>query len=160
MTHPVITLTPVESSQLHSIGHDAATNTLAIRFLSKGGPGSLYHYANFTAEDFAAFLDVESKGSFFKRYIKINPNRYPYTKIDESTPTLPESTALAAAKSAIAAVLRRIQSDPRVAFYICPATETYDQVVAAHCAMNGLDEADFRRAFEPGLQFEAPPERA
>jgi hypothetical protein len=62
-------------------------------------------------------------------------------------------------KAAIAAVLQRIQTDPRVAYYLCPATETYDKVVAAHCELNGLDEAQFRKDFEMGLRFEAPAER-
>lgn len=34
-----INLVPVNSSQIHSIGHDAATNTLAIRFKSRGETG-------------------------------------------------------------------------------------------------------------------------
>ena len=47
---------PVESSQIAAIGHDAETNTLAVRFKNwKGVPTSLYHYRNFNAEDFAAF---------------------------------------------------------------------------------------------------------
>ena len=82
-----IELVDVESSQIHSIGHDPTTNTLAIRF-TKGyganrGPGSLYHYQNFNAEDFAAFRDAESKGKHFGREIKPFPEIYPYTKIAE-----------------------------------------------------------------------------
>lgn len=84
---PAIALARVESSQIHSIGHDPETNTLAIRFLAKRGgnePGSLYHYANFTAEDFKAFSDAESIGSHFGKHIKVYDKKYPYKKIDES----------------------------------------------------------------------------
>jgi hypothetical protein len=83
-----IALQDVESNQIHSIGHDAETSTLGIRFTSrKGGvvgPGSLYHYANFTAEDFAAFQAAESKGKHFGAHIKDQVAKHPFTKIDES----------------------------------------------------------------------------
>ncbi len=64
------------------------------------------------------------------------------------------------AKAAIATVLRRIQRDPRVAYYICPMTDTYDKLVAAHCDLNGLNEEDFRNEFEKTLKFEDPTETA
>lgn len=87
---PTIALTRVESSQIHSIGHDAATNTLAIRFLAKRGgdePGSLYHYQNFSAEDFEAFQNAESIGSHFGKHIKVYDKKFPYTKIVEPSAT-------------------------------------------------------------------------
>ncbi len=82
-----IQLVEVESSQIHSIGHDPATNTLAIRF-TKGyganrGPGSLYHYQNFTAADFEAFKGADSLGKHFGGYIKAFPAKYPYHKVAE-----------------------------------------------------------------------------
>lgn len=84
MTTPTIATQPVESSQIHSFGHDPATNTLAIRFLKgKGEPGSLYHYRNFTKDDFSAFQAAESIGSHFKRNIKPFADKYPYEKIVE-----------------------------------------------------------------------------
>jgi hypothetical protein len=76
----------VESSQIHSIGHDAETNTLAIRFKSRSGPGSLYHYSNFTADDYAAFKAAESKGAHFGKYIKHFTEKYPFVKV-ESAPS-------------------------------------------------------------------------
>lgn len=79
--HPVIALQPVESSQLAAIGYHAETQTLAIQFKGKNGPGSIYHYANFTAEDFAAFLAAESQGSHFKRIIKPAQDKFPYVKV-------------------------------------------------------------------------------
>lgn len=85
---PTIAMRPVESSQIHSIGHDAATNTLAIRFTRDygraEGPGSLYHYQNFSAKDFAAFRDAESAGRHFGLHIKPFPDKYPFQRIDKS----------------------------------------------------------------------------
>ncbi|MGF6420079.1 hypothetical protein ABH900_003596 [Stenotrophomonas sp. AN71] len=82
-----ITLFDVQSSQIHSIGHDADSNTLAIRFTrgygDKRGPGSLYHYANFSAEEFQAFKEAESLGKHFGAYIKPFPEKYPYHKVAE-----------------------------------------------------------------------------
>lgn len=76
------------SSQIHSIGHDAATNTLAIRFTRGYGrdqrPGSLYHYANVDADTFAAFRDAESKGRHFGQHIKPFADKYPYTKVEDA----------------------------------------------------------------------------
>lgn len=42
---PDIEMIPVSSSQLHAIGHDAATNTLAIQFKSKAGAESVMEAA-------------------------------------------------------------------------------------------------------------------
>lgn len=82
-----ITLTPVESSQLHSIGHDRDSNTLAIRFRGKQGqPGALYHYGNFTAEDFDALVAAPSLGSHFIRNIKPKTEQFPCERIDERHP--------------------------------------------------------------------------
>jgi hypothetical protein len=44
MQKPNITLTPVDSSQIYSIGHDPATNTLAIRFNKKHPNGGTSKY--------------------------------------------------------------------------------------------------------------------
>lgn len=83
-----IELTDVESSQISAIGHDPETNTLAIRFYRGYGrdqrPGSLYHYANFTADDFAAFKDAESLGRHFGQNIKPFAEKFPFTKVAES----------------------------------------------------------------------------
>ncbi len=82
-TIPSIPTTEIASSQLHSIGHDEATNTLAIRFKNKAGePTSLYHYANVDAETFAALRDAESIGSHFYKSIKPHTDRFPFTRID------------------------------------------------------------------------------
>ena len=76
-----IELRGVTSSQIEAIGHDEATNTLAIRFKNKdGSPGSIYTYANVTHEDWIAFASAESIGSAFYKTFKNNPQKYPYTK--------------------------------------------------------------------------------
>lgn len=78
-----IALDSVESSQITAIGHDAESNTLAIQFKNwKGEPASLYHYSNFTAEDFAAFKAAKSIGKHFGQFIKPETVKYPYVKIE------------------------------------------------------------------------------
>ncbi|AVT58529.1 KTSC domain-containing protein [Pectobacterium versatile] len=79
-----INMTPVKSSQIHSIGHDPVTGTLAIRFNGRdNAPGNLYHYSNVSADDFAAFSGADSVGSHFYRNIKPHTDRFPYQRINE-----------------------------------------------------------------------------
>ncbi|AJX62327.1 KTSC domain-containing protein [Burkholderia pseudomallei] len=80
-TATAIPLREVESSQIHAIGHDAETQTLAIQFKSKAGAGSIYHYQNFNAAEFELFSSAESIGSYFGKYIKPFPEIYPLEKI-------------------------------------------------------------------------------
>lgn len=85
-----IPLTPVESSQIHAIGHDAPTRTLAVQF-NKGNdraPGPVYHYANVTPEKHAALLASESKAKHFAEHIKAPKNAFgelvhPFEKQDK-----------------------------------------------------------------------------
>ena len=77
-----IDLIPVDSTQIHAIGHDAATNTLAIQFMSKGKPGNVYEYANVPAKKFEAMLAAESIGKFFGAEIKAKVDDHPFTKIE------------------------------------------------------------------------------
>lgn len=81
MTHQ-ITMDSVESSQIEAIGYDAESQTLAIQFKGKAGPGSVYHYSNFTTEDFAALKNSESIGSHFYKNIKPFADKYPYERIE------------------------------------------------------------------------------
>lgn len=77
-----IALTEVESSRISHLGHDAATETLAVRFRNRDGSlGRLYHYQNFTAKDYEAFIAAESLGSHFERHIRPNVEKYPYTRM-------------------------------------------------------------------------------
>lgn len=73
-----IPLTPVKSSQLAAHGHDAATETLAIQFLTKGKPGNVYHYRNFTAAEYAAFAVAVSPGAHFGMHIKPYGEKHPF----------------------------------------------------------------------------------
>jgi len=81
---PKIDMQEVESSQIHSIGHNADTGTLAIRFRDRRTnlPTWLYHYSNVPVADFEAFRDAESKGSYFGKHIKPYDKKYPYVKVD------------------------------------------------------------------------------
>jgi hypothetical protein len=84
-TTPQIDMQPVESSQIHSIGHDASTNTLAIRFKDRAtsAPTSLYHYDNVTPDDFTAFQSAESIGKHFGKHIKPYDVKYPFRQIEK-----------------------------------------------------------------------------
>ncbi len=75
-----ITTTPVESSQIAAIGHDGV-DTLQIDFPRKGGGVSRYQYTGVSPELFEEFKGAESVGSFFYKYIKPNPQDYPFTRL-------------------------------------------------------------------------------
>jgi hypothetical protein len=74
----VIVRTPVESSNIVSVGYDGARKLLHVEF--KGG---VYEYADFPQEAHAEFMLAGSKGSFFAKVIKGNP-LYPSRKLDPS----------------------------------------------------------------------------
>lgn len=63
-----LTLTPA-SSQLYGYGYDAQTQTLALEFNSNHATQT-YHYQGFTPEQFEAFKNAESQGSFFYKHVK------------------------------------------------------------------------------------------
>lgn len=82
-----IAMTDVESSQIHSIGHDAETSTLAIRFKNaKGEAKGLYHYKNFGADDFEALKAADSLGKHFGRFIKPQTEKYSVECIEKAPP--------------------------------------------------------------------------
>lgn len=82
-----ITITPIEgSSQIHGIGYDAGSQTLAVQFhkRAKGQPntpGAVYHYDGVPIDKFNAFTKADSKGTFFGKRIR---NQYPTTKQEEA----------------------------------------------------------------------------
>jgi hypothetical protein len=80
---PAIGLDSVESSKIHAIGHDPETQTLAIQFknFKTGEGGSIYHYANFTADQFEAFKSAESIGKHFGLHIQKAVEAHPYVKV-------------------------------------------------------------------------------
>ena len=65
---------PVESSNLVSIGHDAASGTLEVEFRG----GRTYHYADVPRSIFDELMAAPSKGAFL--YLKIQ-GRYSHTKV-------------------------------------------------------------------------------
>lgn len=86
----MIQMIPCDSSQIHSYGYDPATQTLALQFKrsieSKHGgkarvAGSVYHYANFTAADYADFCASTSKGTFLGACIKPHADKYPFVNL-------------------------------------------------------------------------------
>jgi hypothetical protein len=87
--------TPVVSrTGMTGYAYDAATKVLEIAFASRklGEPDKIYHYADFKAEDWAAFQAAESKGSHFLKVIK---PKFSCTKIepekkDAETKTVPD----------------------------------------------------------------------
>lgn len=70
--HPHIPMSAVKSSQVAEIGHDPATNTLAVRF-SRGG---LYHYPCITAAQFDALKAAESVGAHLGKHIKTPGHKF------------------------------------------------------------------------------------
>lgn len=76
-----IPLTPVKSSKLFAIGYDAASLTLAVQFFAKGAPGSVYHYADFTAAEYAAFASAESVGKHFLAHVQPHKEKHPYVNM-------------------------------------------------------------------------------
>lgn len=76
-----IHMVTVRSSQIHAIGHDASTGTMAVQFKGRGGsPGSIYHYDGVSPEQFAAFHKADSIGSHFGTHFKSN-EAHPFKKV-------------------------------------------------------------------------------
>lgn len=82
--------TPVESSQIKSIGYASKTyehdvledsgdffGTAEVEF--KGG--SVYEYSPFPQSLHEKWMAAESKGKFFAEFIKPFPEKYPFKKI-------------------------------------------------------------------------------
>lgn len=67
---PAIPLHEVKSSQIARVGHDAATNTLAVQF-HRGT--AIYHYPGVSTEQHHAFVNAESIGTHFGKHIKHLP---------------------------------------------------------------------------------------
>ena len=78
---PQITLQAIQSSQIATIGHCPATETLAVQFFRKGAPADVYHYANVTATEYAAFAGAESIDKHFHAHIKPHADKHPYTNM-------------------------------------------------------------------------------
>jgi len=66
--------TPVQSSNLATIGYDSATETLEVEFLN----GSIYEYRNVSQSVYDGLMSASSHGSYFNHEIR---NAYPCEKI-------------------------------------------------------------------------------
>jgi hypothetical protein len=90
-----VTMTPVTSSQIKAIGHDAQENHLYVEFhpgkKTPEKPGSVYRYGGIEAAHHNALLGVDadgkavdghSIGSHFGRHIKGNPEAHPFTRLN------------------------------------------------------------------------------
>jgi hypothetical protein len=66
--------TPVNSSNIKSIGYDVATSTLEVEFTS----GDIYHYFNVPSFLYQQFLHSTSHGQFLSDHIRFN---YRYQKV-------------------------------------------------------------------------------
>ncbi len=62
----VIDRTPVQSSNIASIGHDPATDTLHVEFRS----GATWAYDGVDADRHAELLNADSVGSHFAKHIR------------------------------------------------------------------------------------------
>jgi len=58
-----IPTTPVESSAISAVGHDAKTNTLRIEFSS----GGVYDIANVSAQEHQMLMEAASPGLFYHK---------------------------------------------------------------------------------------------
>jgi hypothetical protein len=65
---------PIASTNIVSIGYDAANETLEVEFLN----GSVYQYFNVPTQLFDQLMLSGSKGQFLNVYIK---NFYPYSRV-------------------------------------------------------------------------------
>lgn len=64
---------PVSSSNLISIGYEADSQTLEIEFMN----GAVYQYSGVPSDEFTAFMNADSKGTYFRARIK----HYPCVKL-------------------------------------------------------------------------------
>lgn len=66
----MIEMFPVASSNVHSVGYDAETQTLAVRFKSRGAPGRVYRYKGVPADVNDALTKAPSVGRFIAAHVK------------------------------------------------------------------------------------------
>lgn len=66
MSTPSIAMHKVKSSNIAEIGHDADSQTLAVKFSN----GTTYHYSGVSAKDFAHLREAKSIGAHFSSAIR------------------------------------------------------------------------------------------
>jgi len=75
-----IQLHEVKSSQITAIGYAPETETLAVQFKSKGGPGATYEYFDVPLVVYKAFDAADSIGKYFGAFVK---GKYKYERVAE-----------------------------------------------------------------------------
>ena len=72
--------TPVESSMIQSVAYDPGTQVFEVQFVTRTKkdktvvPGAIWQYESVPQEVFNRFMGAESKGAFFKSFIRANYN--------------------------------------------------------------------------------------
>lgn len=64
---------------------------------------------------------------------------------------------MSAADKAVAHILRRIQRDPRLAYFFDPLTESFDLLIEAHVEKHGGDVHQVRDQVEANMKFKPWP---
>ena len=81
-----IDLVPVISSNVHSVGHDPASDELHVRFKDRDGAPSrwLYVYAGVKAEAHSALVTADSVGGHLHEHIsgKHLDGKHPFRKVE------------------------------------------------------------------------------
>jgi hypothetical protein len=71
----VVNRLPVNSSELASIGFDAASRILEVEFRS----GGIYQYSGVSQSVYSQLMSAQSHGFFFNEYVK--KAGYPYVRV-------------------------------------------------------------------------------
>lgn len=75
----------VASSQIAALGYDEPSQTLVVQFTTNPRKdqveGDVYRYANVDRELYAEFAAAESKGRFFKDWIRSAADKYPFAVV-------------------------------------------------------------------------------
>ncbi|MBQ6113915.1 MAG: KTSC domain-containing protein [Synergistaceae bacterium] len=67
----------VQSSHLKAVGYDSQSQILIVQFHG----GRIYQYSNVPASEYQGLMSASSYGTYFDRYIKKHPERYPYVEL-------------------------------------------------------------------------------
>jgi len=75
----MIKLQPVKSSNIHSMGYEASTKKLQVRFRKGKGKSLPYEYPNFPESRYKGLMKAKSKGKYFHKHVR----HLPFKKIGE-----------------------------------------------------------------------------
>lgn len=80
-----MTRTPVQSSQIASIGHDPEKQILHVEFCPRKGEtqGQVYEYQNVPSNLHAELMKAESKGVFLNKRIVANRKAHPFKRVEK-----------------------------------------------------------------------------